>query len=251
MTKGNSGLREQALNKAIETGLSTQLDAAEKLEADVQTDPVLLLQGELQSADIEGEGLVMKRDLRTEKLSMQTDGVAIDPLKAAFGDIELTRPTNAIAVVTLSETDIQRAFNGDYIYQKLQNLEVQSDGQPTRVNVQHVDFKLPGAGKVAIAADVTMPDSDESQHVAFNAVPEVGPQGHQVLLNQVEVEGQGAPSPLPTACWKRRGNCSICATLPFLACRCRSKPSTFKPARCGCKRRPRSKIFLGGINGLR
>jgi len=196
MTKGNSGLSEQVLNKAIEAGLSTQLDAAEKLEANVQTDPVALLQGELRSAGIEGQGLVMKRDLRTEKLSMQTDGVAIDPLKAAFGDIELTRPTNATAVVTLTEADIQRAFNGDYIHQKLQYLKVQSDGQPTQVNVQHVEFKLPGKGKVAIAAAVTISATGEVQHLAFSATPEVGPHGHQVLLSQVQVEGQGAPAAL-------------------------------------------------------
>jgi hypothetical protein len=196
MAKGNSDLSEQALNKAVETGLSSQLDGVENLEAEVHTNPIALMQGELESANIEGEGLVMKRDLRTEKLSLQTDGIAIDPLKAAFGNIELKRPTKATAVVTLTEADIQQAFNGEYIHQKLQNLEVKSDGQPKQVNVQHVKFKLPGQGKVAIAADVTVSETGESQHLSFSAVPEVGPQGNQVLLNNVQVEDQEAPEAL-------------------------------------------------------
>lgn len=196
MARGESDLGEQALSKAVEAGLSTQLDKVEKLEAEIHTNPIALMQGELESADIQGEGLVMKDDLRTEKLAVQTDGIAIDPLKAAFGEIELTRPTNATAMVTLTESDIERAFNSDYIHQKLQNLAVTLDNQPMHVNTQQVNFCLPGAGKVEMSADVTVAETGETKHLAFSAVPEIGPQGNQVLLNNVQVNSDEAPEAL-------------------------------------------------------
>lgn len=196
MAKGNSDLGEQALNKAVEMGLSSQLDEVESLDAEVHTNPVSLMQGELESAEIEGEGLVMQKDLRTERLQVKTDGIAIDPLKAALGDIELTRPTNATAVVTLTENDIERAFNSDYIHRKLQNLEVQMDDRPVTVKVHQVNFSLPGENRVAIATDITNSSTGETQHVAFSAVPEVGPQGHQVLLQQLQTESGNAPEAL-------------------------------------------------------
>ncbi|MBD1919248.1 MULTISPECIES: DUF2993 domain-containing protein [Cyanophyceae] len=196
MAKGNSDLGEQALSKAFEVGLSTQLDAADDLDADIRTNPIALMQGELESAEIQGRGLVIKNDLRTEQLSVKTDGIAIDPLKAAFGNIELTRPTNASAAVELTEVDIERACNSDYIQQKLKSLDVTLDGRPVQVSAEQIDFSLPGNGQVAIAASVLLEETGERQQVAFRTTPAMGPQGHEVVLNDVQIEPENTSEPL-------------------------------------------------------
>jgi hypothetical protein len=188
MANGNADLGEQALGKAMEVGLSSQLDAVETLEAEIRTNPIALMQGELESAAIQGQGLVMKGDLRTERLTVQTDGIAIDPIKAAFGNIELTRPTQATAAVTLTEVDIQQACNGDYIHQKLQNLSVNLDDRPVRVNAQQVKVSLLAEGRVAIATDVMIAETEDRHHVAFRATPEMGCQGHEIVLKQVQID---------------------------------------------------------------
>jgi hypothetical protein len=195
MAKGNSDLGEQALSKAVEMGLSTQLDSAETLEAEIHTDPGALMQGEVESADIQGQGLVIKNDLRTEELKVRTDGMAIDPIKAAFGNIELTRPTNAAMAVKLTEADIERACNSDYIQRKLQKLEVKLDDRPVQMKVQQVQVSLPGEGRVAIATDILL-DSGEQQHVAFSAAPFVDSQGYQLMLNDVQMESNNTSEPL-------------------------------------------------------
>src|SRR6476620_6565295 len=107
------GLGEQALNKAAEIGLSNQLDEVENLDVDIKTDPLKLVQGQVDAVTIEGEGLVMQKDLRMEELEMQMDSVAINPLSVAFGKIELTKPTQASTRVVLTEADINRAFNSE------------------------------------------------------------------------------------------------------------------------------------------
>ncbi|MCF4969747.1 LmeA family phospholipid-binding protein, partial [Nostoc sp. CMAA1605] len=61
-----SGIGEQALNKAAEIGLSSQLDEVENLDVNIKTDPLKLIQGEVESVNIAGEGLVMQKDLRME-----------------------------------------------------------------------------------------------------------------------------------------------------------------------------------------
>lgn len=57
----SSGLGEQALNKAAEIGLSSQLDEAENLDVNIKTDPLKLVQGQVDSVSVEGEGLVMQK----------------------------------------------------------------------------------------------------------------------------------------------------------------------------------------------
>ncbi|MEO0377347.1 MAG: DUF2993 domain-containing protein, partial [Cyanobacteria bacterium P01_A01_bin.17] len=107
----SQNIESQALSTAAEAGFESQLDAVENLDVDIEANAGDLVQGELESVTVEGEGLVMQEDLRAETLVVETDAIAINPLKAAFGDIELKQPTNATAEVTLTESDIERAFN--------------------------------------------------------------------------------------------------------------------------------------------
>lgn len=180
------GLGEQALNKAAEMGLASQLDESENLEVDIKTDPLKLVQGQVDEVTIEGEGLVMQKDLRMEELEMNMSSVAINPLSAAFGKIELTKPTEASVRVVLIEADINRAFNSEYVRTQLQNSQVQVDGQPMTIDAQQVDFHLPGEGKVALNANVLLRETGETKQVAFTAVPRVSTNGQTVTLEDLQ-----------------------------------------------------------------
>lgn len=180
------GLGEQALNKAAEIGLSSQLDEVENLDVDVKTDPLKLLGGEVDSVKIKGEGLVMQKDLRVEELQMQIGNVAINPLSAAFGKIELTKPTKGSTRVVLIEEDINRAFNSEYVRSQLQSQKIHVNGQLMTIVPQQVDFRLPGNSKVAISASILLRETNETHQVAFSAVPKVGANGQTVSLENVE-----------------------------------------------------------------
>ena len=179
------GLGEQALNKAAEMGISSQLDQVEDLEVDIKTDPLKAIQGQVDSVTIEGEGMVMQGDLRMEELEMHMSGVAINPLSAAFGKIELTKPTDASTRVVLLESDLNRAFNSDFVRSKLQSQQVHVNGQLMTIKPQQVDFRLPGEGKVSINATVQL-DNGETKQVAFTAVPSVSASGQTVTLKDVQ-----------------------------------------------------------------
>lgn len=190
MAEENKGLGGEALDKAAEIGLSSQLDQVEELDVDIKTDPLKAFGGEVDSVTIQGEGMVMQKDLRMEELDMHMSGVAINPLSAAFGKIELTKPTDASTHVVLLEADINRAFNSEYVRTQLQNQQVNVNGQPMKIDPQQVDFRLAGEGKVALNASVLLRETGETKQVAFTAVPRVSAKGETVVLEDVQY-GEG------------------------------------------------------------
>ncbi|MBE9210040.1 DUF2993 domain-containing protein [Nostoc sp. LEGE 06077] len=186
----SAGIGEQALNKAAEIGLSSQLDEVENLDVNIKTDPLKMVQGQVDAVEISGEGLVMQKDLRMEELEMQMGNVVINPLSLAFGKIELTKPTQASAKVVLTENDINRAFNSEYVRSQLQSQKVDINGQSTSIDPQQVEFCLRDNQKICLNATIQLKETSEIQKVAFSAIPKVSPNGQTVSLENVEY-GEG------------------------------------------------------------
>ncbi len=185
-------LGEQALNKVAEIGLSSQLDEVENLDVEVQTDPLKLVSGAVDRVSISGEGLVMQQDLRVEQMELKTGQVSINPISAAFGKIELQHPTDAEAFIVLTEADINRAFNSDYIRSKMQGEPITLNGQPQTIDTQAVNFHLPDTEKVSLGAELKIRETGEVKRIALTTVPRVSGNGQQVQLEEIQcMEGEG------------------------------------------------------------
>ncbi len=198
MTENKANLGEQALSKAAEIGISTQLDDVEALNVDIRTNPLKLMQGELDSVAIEGHGLVMREDLRMESLQFDMGSVAINPLSAAFGKIELTHPTDATAQVVLTETDLNRALGSGYLHNKLQNLEMTVNGEPRTIDVQQAEISLLGEGKLTLNAEIYIQQTQETRQVRFTSLPKIGA-GDRLILDDLTYEGEGLSQELTDA----------------------------------------------------
>lgn len=177
---------EQAISKAAEVGIDSQLSEVEELDVDIRANPLDLAQGEVESVTIDGEGMVMQKDLRAERLVMQTDSIAINPLKAALGDIELTQTTKAEAKIVLIEEDLQRAFNSEYIEEKLKNQKVEIDGETLTVNAHDVTITLPDRDRININATIDITESSEQKKIAISAKPSIDANGNKIVLEDVE-----------------------------------------------------------------
>ena len=184
MSSKNAG--EQAISKAAELGLSSQLDEAENLDVDIRTNPLDLMQGEIDSVSVKGEGLVMKKELRAEKLRIETSSISVNSIKAAMGNIELTQPTDARMLVTLKEEDLQNALNSEYIKDKLENLEIESEGNKIKVKIERVEFTLLDDGKIGLKADVYLTEQDSHEKISLTAIPEIDNAGNCIKLESVE-----------------------------------------------------------------
>jgi len=193
MVLGNPDLGENALSKVAEIGIASQLDEVENIDVDIRTNPGKLVQGKLDSVSISGQGLVMKDDLRVETLEVSIDKVAINPLSAVFGNIELTHPTDAEAHIVLTEADINRAFSSEFIQGKFCDLKMEVEGRPVIVDVQQATIHLPGDNKFVINADFLLKEQSEVKKLSATAVPHIQEDGYMISLEILSTEGQGLP----------------------------------------------------------
>jgi hypothetical protein len=174
-----------------ELGISSQLDEVEDLNVDIRTDPGKLIQGQVDSVTVEGKGMVMQGDLRVETLEVNTSTVAINPLGVMFGNLELTQPADAEAQIVLTQEDINRAFNSDFIQEKLYGLKLEVDGKPVTIDVQRAIMELPGDNKMVIDTDFKIRETGETKKLFAICVPRVTANGHRINLEILEAKGEG------------------------------------------------------------
>lgn len=184
MDSPNAG--EQAINKLAKAGIESQLDETENLDVNLRSDPLDLMQGQIESVSIKGDGLVMKKELRAEKLRIETNSIAINSIKAAMGNIELVKPTDARMLVVLKEEDLQNAFNCEYVKDKLQNLKIDYEGEKATVRIEQIRFLLPDVGKVKLEADIYLVEKDQNEKISLTAIPKINSEGDRIDLESVE-----------------------------------------------------------------
>jgi hypothetical protein len=182
----NRSLGEQAIDKVAEIAIASKLDESETLSVTVDTDPGQLAQGSVEAVAVEGKGLVMQQDLRVEDLQIHIKDIAVNPLTAMFGKIELNGPAFGTARAVLTESDLNRAFNSEYISRKLNNLKVTVDGKLLTIDVQTMQCQLQQTGKIAINAEVLVRETASTEKIYFTAKPQLEAGGWAISLQDVE-----------------------------------------------------------------
>ncbi|MBV8882905.1 MAG: DUF2993 domain-containing protein [Chroococcidiopsidaceae cyanobacterium CP_BM_RX_35] len=163
-------LEEQALSQAAEIGLSNKLDGVENIDVDVRTNLLKIVQGQADSVSLVGQGLVIQKDIRVQEIELQVDRVAIAPLSVLLGKIELNEPLDANARLLLTEEDINRALNSDYIHSKIKPLELEVEDQPpVSLEIQQMELLLTGEGKMVFNGKMLMHQQNKSQQVSFTS----------------------------------------------------------------------------------
>jgi hypothetical protein len=136
---------ENLINTVASNTIRHLFTRSDSVEVSVKCSPSSkLLQGTIDSFKMSGRGLVIRKQFRTEEMSFETDAVAIDFSSAVQGKISLKQPTQAIAQVKLSQSDINQSFEADLVRKRLENLTPDaltniSGGEPisfTEVTVQ-------------------------------------------------------------------------------------------------------------------
>lgn len=198
---------QQTLNRIAEFALASQLDESDDLSVDVKTDPSLLAQGKLASLTIDGKGLVMQKDLRMQKMVIRLENIAVSPIKALTGNIELTETSTGKADILLTDADLNRAFNSDTLRDQMQNLHTQIDNQPVTLDVLAVECHLLAEGTIAIDAKIKIQETGEIQHTYFTTTPQIREGGRGVSLDNVTyAEGKELSPQLTTALLEKARN---------------------------------------------
>ncbi|MCX7596717.1 MAG: DUF2993 domain-containing protein [Fischerella sp.] len=162
-------IEKNLLSQVAENSISHQLDKAEKIDVDVQTDLLKVIQGQADAVSFAGEGLEVK-DIRVQEINLQTDHIAINPLSAIFGQIELNQPVNTTARLVLTEADINRALTSNFILSKIQRFDLNVDGEIISLLPQKIQIYLPGNGKLQFDGTVLIHEKGNNSQIGFTAV---------------------------------------------------------------------------------
>jgi hypothetical protein len=185
-------LEEQALSKAVEIAVSSQLDEAEKISVDINTDLFKIVQGQVDGVSFTGEGLVMQKDIRVQELQLQTDKVDINPLSALFGEIKLNSAVNAAARIVLKEADINRALSSEYVLRKMPKFDLNVHGEIVSFEPQQIEMFLPGDGLVKCNVTVLLHEMGNIRQVSFTALIRPGTQDRPIMLQSfICTDGDG------------------------------------------------------------
>ncbi|MBF2079456.1 MAG: DUF2993 domain-containing protein [Synechococcales cyanobacterium T60_A2020_003] len=199
MKFGLAGLGEETLNRIAELAIASQLDEVDQLKVWVKTDLELLSQGRLASLHIDGHGLVMRRDLRLQRMRIKINDIVVSPWKALRGNIQLLEPTTGEAQIVLTEADINRAFNSSLLQPQMQNLLLPVEGKTVHLTVQQVACRFQSAGAIAIAAKVGLPGHHQWFPVAFTTTPRIINNGKAIALTDITYHDGKELSPTLTA----------------------------------------------------
>ncbi|MDZ8187946.1 MAG: DUF2993 domain-containing protein [Nostoc sp. ChiSLP02] len=193
-------LEEKLLSEEAERRISENLDNVEQIEIDVQTDLLKILQGQADGVSVAGEGLVIQQDLRVQEIKLQTEAITLNPLSAIFGEIKLDRPVNAIAKMTMTEADINRALSSDFIEKQMQSFELNVDGEIVSLEAEKIQLFLPSPGKIEFRGKILLKERGNTRPLAFTAIARPRKHSQPVMLESFHcTEGEGVSIEFITA----------------------------------------------------
>jgi hypothetical protein len=153
---------ERMLNTVASQSIRHLFSQCDDVEVVIRCNPSSkLLQGSIDSFKMNGRGLVIRRDFPVEKMSFETDAVALDFSSILSGKIRLKQPTQAVAEVILCEDGINQSFKAELVTKRLRNIDLPAlteltGGAP--VSFSEVGVRVQPQNRLRISAKAELPN---------------------------------------------------------------------------------------------
>lgn len=193
-------LEEKLISQVAERSISNQLDTAEQIDIYVQTDILKVVQGQADGVTVSGQGLVTKQNIRVQEIQVKTDSIAINPLSAIFGEVQLDKPVNLTARVILTEADINSAIASDFTRNFMQDFELNVEGEIISFEMQDVQIFLPSDGQMGFRGSFLLKEKNNRRSLGFTAMLRPRTHCQPIILESFHcTEGKGVSLELITA----------------------------------------------------
>ena len=185
---------ENLLNKVASQTIRHLFTRSESIEVAVRCQPSSkLLQGTIDSFKMSGRGLVIRREFRTEEMSLETDAVSLDFSSVIQGQISLKQPTQALAQVKLTEKDINQSFQAELVRKRLENLSLPalaeiSAGKP--VSFTEIELQLLPKNEIKLFAQASWSGNSISVSLRCTLAVE---RRKRILFENVQFEASDIP----------------------------------------------------------
>ncbi len=156
---------ENMLNSVARQAIQQLFTDSESVDISIRCSPSSkILQGVVDSFQMKGRGLVIKKMFEAAEMEFETDAVSIDVGGLMGGRIRLKQATHAIATVAMTESGINKAFTADLVEKHLQNVDTEevtdlSGGDP--VSFRNVELELLPDKRVNISAQTDLPNRSD------------------------------------------------------------------------------------------
>ncbi|MFP4297612.1 MAG: DUF2993 domain-containing protein [Spirulinaceae cyanobacterium] len=195
MIFGIGNIGEGAISKVAEIALSSQVDDSDKLKVDISINADSIAEGTLDAMTIQGKGLIIQKDLRMAEMKVSLGKLSVNPLKAVAGNLELSEPTQGKAHIVVTESDLNRAFNSDYLEAQMGDIQVETENKAAILEIENMTCHLLSDGKVNIQAQAKILPSGEMQDIEFSSVPRIRDDSRGVVLEDVHYQNNRKVSP--------------------------------------------------------
>ncbi len=155
---------ENMLNSVARQAIQQLFTRSESVEISIRCSPSgKILQGVVDSFQMKGRGLVIRKMFEAAEMEFETDAVSIDVAGLMGGKIRLKQATHAIATVAMTESGINQAFKADLVEKHLQNVDTEavtdlSGGDP--ISFRQVQICLLPDKRVKVSAETDLPNRD-------------------------------------------------------------------------------------------
>ena len=186
---------ENMLSSVARQAIAQLFTRSESVDVSVRCSPSSkILQGIVDSFQMKGRGLVIKKMFEAAEMEFETDAVSLDMSGLMGGKIRLKQATHAIATVTMTESGINKAFSADLVEKHLQGVTSEeatcmSGGDPVSFREVHMDL-LPNQ-RVKISAKTDLPNKEDLP-IQLSAEVNVE-RRRRVVFKNVEFEPEGIP----------------------------------------------------------
>ncbi|MEO1623334.1 MAG: DUF2993 domain-containing protein, partial [Cyanobacteria bacterium J06632_3] len=189
---------ENMLSSVARQAIAQLFTRSESVDVSVRCSPSSkILQGIVDSFQMKGRGLVIKKMFEAAEMEFETDAVSLDMSGLMGGKIRLKQATHAIATVTMTESGINKAFSADLVEKHLRDVTSEeatcmSGGDP--VSFRDVQMKLLPAQRVKISAKTDLPNK-ENLPIQLSAEVAVE-RRRRVVFTNITFEPDGIPEEL-------------------------------------------------------
>ena len=189
----SSDFGENMLNSVARQAIAQLFTDSEAVEVAIRCSPSSkILQGVVDSFQMKGRGLIIKKMFEAAEMEFETDAVSLDMAGLMGGKIRLKQATHAIATVTMTESGINKAFKADLVEKHLQNVDSEdatnlSGGDP--ISFRDVKLELLPEQKVKIMAMTDLPNRSDIP-ICLSAIVDVE-RRRRVVFKDPEFEPAG------------------------------------------------------------
>ena len=173
-------LGEQTISKIAEVALASQMKHVDDLSVKVKIDGERLSKGIVNALVMKGKGLITQSSLRVDKISLIIEEIGVYPFKALMGNIQLTKPAQGNATMSVKTSDLTQAI--EHLFSQQNQTNVQLNGLDCELFAPNsMRFKMEISGQNASSNTLEM-----SLKTIFK------PQHQGVIIEDVEyLQGEG------------------------------------------------------------